>query len=146
MQLSQQLFLYCAGLQINTRELKTAEPLVKFCAIQTWSHWSMIIAFRYLFLVQWLRLIGRFWVHFSLYFKANPFAKSLLRISVFIHIEIRTDYHNRNLTLRLPLKDRTPFASCVYKRSQTTKTSFKFMTHIVCSVGREKIILPFAWR
>ena len=34
------------------------------------------------------REIGHFLVHCSLYFKASPRSKSLLGISVFIHIEI----------------------------------------------------------
>ena len=41
------------------------------------------------------------------FFKTSLRAKSLLWISVFIHIEIvRTNYHNRNFTLRLALKER----------------------------------------
>ena len=40
-----------------------------------------------------MRLIGHFWVDFSLYFKASLHTKSLLWISVFIHIEIKTTCH-----------------------------------------------------
>lgn len=50
--------------------------------------------------------IDHFWDHFSLYVKASPSAKSLLWISVAIHIEIRTHYHNKNVALRLALKER----------------------------------------
>ena len=51
-------------------------------------------------------LISCVWVHFSLYFKASLHAKSFLRISVFIHIEITTNYHNKHLALWLTLKER----------------------------------------
>ena len=50
--------------------------------------------------------IGHYRVNLSLHFKARLSAKSLLWKSVFIHIEIRTNYHNKNLALRLALKDR----------------------------------------
>ena len=40
------LYLKCSP---NTTELKTAGPIVKLCAIQTWSHRSMIISFTYFF-------------------------------------------------------------------------------------------------
>ena len=51
--------------------------------------------------------IGHFRVHFSLYFKASLRAKSLLWISVFIHIQIiKTYYHNKNFALSLALKER----------------------------------------
>ena len=50
--------------------------------------------------------IGHFRVHLSLHFKAKLIAKSLLWKSVFIHIEIGTDYHNKNFALRLALKER----------------------------------------
>ena len=52
------------------------------------------------------REIGHFRVHLSLHFKARVSAKSLLRKSVFIHIEIETNYHNKNFALRLTLKER----------------------------------------
>ena len=39
-------------------------------------------------------------------FKAKLSAKSLLWKSVFIHIEIGTNYHNKNFALRLALKER----------------------------------------
>ena len=50
--------------------------------------------------------IGHFRVHLSLHFKARLSAKSLLWKSVFIHIEIGTNYHNKNFALRLALKER----------------------------------------
>ena len=50
--------------------------------------------------------IGHFRVHLSLHFKARLSAKSLLGKSVFIHIEIETNYHNKNFALRLALKER----------------------------------------
>ena len=50
--------------------------------------------------------IGHFWVHFGLYFKTSLRVNSLLQISVFIHIEIRTNYHNKNFARRLTLKER----------------------------------------
>ena len=40
--------------------------------------------------------IGHFRVHNSLHFKESLSTKSLLWKSVFIHIEIRTNYHNKN--------------------------------------------------
>ena len=49
---------------------------------------------------------GHFRVHLSLHFKKRLIAKSLLWKSVFIHIEIGTDYHNKNFALRLALKER----------------------------------------
>jgi len=49
---------------------------------------------------------GDFRVHLSLHLKARPSAKSLLWISVFIHIEIRTNYHNKNFAPRLAPKER----------------------------------------
>ena len=49
--------------------------------------------------------IGHFRVHFSLNFKTS-LRVSLFWISVFIHIEIRTNYRNENFALRLPLKER----------------------------------------
>ena len=48
--------------------------------------------------------IGHFRVRLSLHFKARLSAKSLLWKSVFIHIEIGTNYHNKNFALRLALK------------------------------------------
>ena len=50
--------------------------------------------------------IGHFRVHASLHFKVRLSAKSLLWKSVFIHIEIGTNYHNKNFALRLALKER----------------------------------------
>ena len=50
--------------------------------------------------------IGHFRVHLSLHFKARLSAKSLLQKSVFIHVEIRTNCHNKNFALRLALKER----------------------------------------
>ena len=50
--------------------------------------------------------IGHFRVHLSLHFKARVSAKSLLWKSVFIHIEIRTNYDNKKFALRLALKER----------------------------------------
>ena len=54
----------------------------------------------------WLRLIGQFRVHLRLHFKARLSAKLLLWKSVFIHIEIGSNYHNKNFALRLALKER----------------------------------------
>ena len=51
-------------------------------------------------------VISHFRVHFSLHFKVRLSAKFLLWKSVFIHIEIGTNYHNKNFTLRLTLKER----------------------------------------
>ena len=53
-----------------------------------------------------LLAIGHFRVHLSLHFKARLSAKSLLWKSVFNHIETGTNYHNKNLSLRLALKER----------------------------------------
>ena len=50
--------------------------------------------------------IGHFRVHLRLHFKARLIAKSLLWKSVFIYIEIGTNYHNKNFALRLALKER----------------------------------------
>ena len=50
--------------------------------------------------------IGHLWVHFSLFLKASLLVKSLLWISVFIHIEIRTNYRSKNFTRRITLKER----------------------------------------
>ena len=50
--------------------------------------------------------IGHFRVHLSLRFKARLSAKSLIWKSVFIHIEIGTNYHNKSFALRLALKER----------------------------------------
>ena len=52
------------------------------------------------------KIIGHFRVHLSLHFKTRLSAKSLLSKSVFIHIEIGTNYHNKNFALRLALKER----------------------------------------
>ena len=54
----------------------------------------------------YIGLIGHFRVQTSLYFKASQCAKSFLGIPVFIHIEIRTYYHNKHFTPRLALKER----------------------------------------
>ena len=43
---------------------------------------------------------------FSVYFKTSQCAKSLMWMSVFIHIVSRTHYHNNNFPLRLALKKR----------------------------------------
>ena len=49
--------------------------------------------------------IGHFRVHLRLHFQARLSAKSLLWKSVFIHIEIGSNYHNKNFALiRLALK------------------------------------------
>ena len=53
-----------------------------------------------------LNPIGHFRVHLSLHFKSRLSAKSLLWKSVFIHIEIATNYHNKNFGLRVALKER----------------------------------------
>ena len=51
-------------------------------------------------------ITSHFRVHLSLHFKARLSAKSLLRKSIFIHIEIGTNYHNKNIALTLALKVR----------------------------------------
>ena len=48
-----------------------------------------------------LSAVGHFRVHFCLYMKAILRAKSLLGISLFIHNEIRINYHNKLKTLHL---------------------------------------------
>ena len=53
-----------------------------------------------------IELIGHFRVRLSLHFKVRLSAKSLLWKSVFIHIEIGTNYHNKNFAPRLALKER----------------------------------------
>ena len=50
--------------------------------------------------------IGLFRVHLNLHFKSRLSAKSLLWKSAFIHIEIGTNYHNKNFALRLAFKER----------------------------------------
>ena len=50
--------------------------------------------------------IGHFRVRLSLHFKASLSAKSLLWKSVFIHIVIGTNYHNKSFALRLALRER----------------------------------------
>jgi len=50
--------------------------------------------------------IGHSRVALNLSFKTNLSAKSLLWKSVFNHIEIRTNYHNKNFALGLALKER----------------------------------------
>ena len=50
--------------------------------------------------------IGHFRIALGLSFKTSLSAKSLLWISVSIHIEIRTNYNDKNLALRLALKER----------------------------------------
>ena len=52
------------------------------------------------------QLIGPFRVHLSLPFKARLSARSLVWKSVFIHIEIESNYQNKNLALWLALKER----------------------------------------
>ena len=51
-------------------------------------------------------IIGHFRVHLRLHFKARLSAKSLLWKSVFIQIEIGSNYHDKNFALRLALKER----------------------------------------
>ena len=46
-----------------------------------------------------MKRIGYFRVHFSLYFEARLRTTSLLWISVFIHIEIGTNNHNKSFSL-----------------------------------------------
>ena len=60
---------------------------------------------RFCFLIRFY-VIGHFRVHLRLHLKARLSAKSLLLKSVFIHIEIRTNYHNKSFALRLALKER----------------------------------------
>ena len=49
---------------------------------------------------------SHFRVHLSLHFNARLSARSVLWKSVFIYIEIRTNYHNKDFALRLTLKER----------------------------------------
>ena len=50
--------------------------------------------------------IGDFRVDFSFYFKASLRAKSFLRVSVFIHIEVELITVTKKFALRLALKER----------------------------------------
>ena len=52
------------------------------------------------------RPIGHFPVYLSLHFKPRLSGKSSLWKSVFIYIEIGTNYRNKNFALRVALKDR----------------------------------------
>ena len=65
-----------------------------------WQMWKNYDGLRY------AAIMGHFRVHLSLHFKARLSAKSLLWKSVFIHIEIGTNYHNKRFALRLALKER----------------------------------------
>lgn len=70
-------------------------------------NWGIQWASPLFLLSYFLTLIGQFRIHFNLYCKAGLCVKSLLRISVFIHIEIRTNYRNNFSHLaRLTLKER----------------------------------------
>ena len=53
-----------------------------------------------------ISLICHFGVHLSLHFKVKLSVKSLLWNSVFCHIQIGTNYHNKSFALRLALKER----------------------------------------
>ena len=74
--------------------------------------------------------IGHFRVHYSLYFKARQSAKPLLWRSVFIQIEIRTNYRNKNSALRLALKERL---------MRTRKWPI-LLNHERCSCGTKRLI------
>ena len=50
--------------------------------------------------------VGHSRVHSSLHFKASLCEVSVTNISIFIHIEIKTNYHNKNFVLRLASKER----------------------------------------
>ena len=50
--------------------------------------------------------IRHFRVHISFHFEASLLAKSWLWVSLFIHIEIRPNCHNRHFALRFALKKR----------------------------------------
>ena len=76
-------------------------------------------------------IIGHFRVHLSLHFKARVSAKSLLWKSVFIHIEIRTNYHNKKFALRLALKERLR-GTRKWPMGYAHKNQIKYMaTHVV---------------
>ena len=71
------------------------QPWVRFVLIRTA---IQVLFYEEIFLNQ-CKLIDHFRVHISLYFKARLSVKSLLWKSVFIHIEIGTNYHNKILHL-----------------------------------------------
>ena len=85
-------------------------------------------------------IIRHFRVHFSLYFKARLSAKSLLWRSVFIHIEIRTNCHNKNLAPRLALKERLIRIDGRSKTLSCSKWTFfrtnisNFYEYIICNI------------
>ena len=66
----------------------------------------MFLCLFLLFFFSIMKRIGHFRVHLTLHFKARLSAKSLLWKSDFIHIEIGTNYHNKNFALTLALKER----------------------------------------
>ena len=72
----------------------------------------------------WSR-IGRLWVRLSLRFKARLSATSLLWKSVFIRIEIGTNYHNKNFAFRLALKETKENSEMAYscERQSSVQTS-----------------------
>jgi len=105
-------------------------------------------------------IIGHFRVHLSLHFKARLSAKSLLWKSVFIHIEIRTNYHNQNFALRLALKGRPrgtrkwPIAFSVEDfmalmhgtlKTRTANTSCEGFFDSVCNVMLETLMKFASW-
>ena len=82
--------------------------------------------------------IGHFRVHISLHFEARLSAKSLLWKSVFIHIEIGTNYHDKNFALRLALKERLkgtrkwPIGMLIYRHQE-----FQFPLGYAAHLGTE---------
>ena len=69
--------------------------------------------------------IGHLWVNLSLHFKARLSPKSLLWKSVFIHIEIRTNYHDKKFALRLALKERLRDSEMAYWRTTVVSRTYK---------------------
>ena len=95
---------------LNTRIMK------KFCCHGNTTWWHNICE------------IGHFWLHFSLYFKTSQRAKSLneIRISVFIHIEIRANYENNKFPFRLALKNSGELGNSSWGKSTWLAATFSF--------------------
>ena len=65
-------------------------------------------------------IIGHFRVHLSLYFKARFSAKSFLWILVFLHVESRTNYHNKHFALTRFEKETEVYSEMVYWIEEST--------------------------
>ena len=65
-------------------------------------------------------IIGHFRVHLSLYFKARFSAKSFLWILVFLHVESRTNYHNKHFALTRFEKETEGNSEMVYWIEEST--------------------------